>query len=318
MDYQNIPPQHLIGNRPSTVAALKEGGLPFSFLVIGDTHGSETSEALMEKALKNGNASFMVILGDFVKKPDIWKHRFFLTEMTTEMKLPFPVFLVPGNHDIDYTSFKKTDEDRKVTPEVYESLYGAKNFDFTFNGCLFIVCGIDPRNRIGYLNYLRDTLSRKRKDKRHVFVFVHHPPKGFADYIEGFLPNEEEFFSIVKNYKVTLCFFGDYHGYWRGERQGVSFIVSGGGGGRLKESQPEWGKFHHMLRVSVNEIKVIEEMLTVQRSIGIEDKFEEWIFTTIFPVLGTSVRVYYLILIGFIIVAGCCLFKLTRALRYSS
>ena len=100
-DYQSIPPHHLIGNRPSTVAALKEEGFPFSFLVIGDTSGSETAETLMEMALKKGKPSFMVILGDFVKKPDIWNHRFFLTEMTVEINPSFPVFLVSGKHDID-------------------------------------------------------------------------------------------------------------------------------------------------------------------------------------------------------------------------
>jgi len=32
--YRNIPTHHFIGNRPSTVSALKEQGFPFSFLVI--------------------------------------------------------------------------------------------------------------------------------------------------------------------------------------------------------------------------------------------------------------------------------------------
>ena len=40
-DYRNIPPDHFIGNKVSNVKALKEKGLPFSFLVIGDTHNTD-------------------------------------------------------------------------------------------------------------------------------------------------------------------------------------------------------------------------------------------------------------------------------------
>ncbi|HLD29264.1 MAG TPA: metallophosphoesterase, partial [bacterium] len=116
-DYSNIPRNHLIGNRPLSLAALEERGFPFSFLVIGDTQTNETAETLIETALKGGNTSFMVILGDFVKKPDLWSHRFFLTEMTAEIKPPFPVFLVAGNHDIDHFLSPKESAERRVTPE---------------------------------------------------------------------------------------------------------------------------------------------------------------------------------------------------------
>jgi len=90
-------------------------------------------------AFEKGNPSFIVILGDFVRKPDVWNHRFFLTEMTTEINLPFPVFLVSGNHDFDDTGEVVKRTERRVTSEVYESLYGVKDFDFVFNKCLFII-----------------------------------------------------------------------------------------------------------------------------------------------------------------------------------
>ena len=71
---QHIPSEHLIGNKTSSVRALEEKGLPFSFLVIGDTHLSSRANALIEKALKTGPSSFMIMLGDFVTKPDIGYH----------------------------------------------------------------------------------------------------------------------------------------------------------------------------------------------------------------------------------------------------
>jgi len=316
-DYGSTPSHHLIGNRPSNVTALKEEGSSFSFLVLGDTHGSEAAEILIEMALKKDRSSFMVLLGDFVKTPDIWNHRFFLTEMTVEIKPPFPVFLVSGNHDIDYNGSKIKRIDRRVTPEIYESLYGARNFDFVYNDCLFIICGVDLKFPTLYLNYLHHILSQKGNGKKHIFVFMHYPPKGLAEHIEGSLPipREEEFFTLLENYKVTACFFGDYHGYWRGQRKGVNLIVSGGAG-RLKHSQPDWGKFHHILKITVEPEKFVEEVITLQEQSEWEDRFEEWIFANVFPALGTAPEVYYLIFVGFVIVFGYCVFKLAEVLRF--
>jgi hypothetical protein len=302
-DYSKIPRNHLIGNTPTSLAALKEKGLPFSFLVIGDTQCNETVEVLVEKAVQNQNPSFMVFLGDFVKEPDIWFHRFFLTEMAVEMNPPFPVFLVSGNHDIYYPQEENTrnakniTRERRVTPETYESLYGPRSFDFVFNNCLFAICGLDPRNPAGYLDELRHTLNQRGKNKKHIFVFVHYPPKGLAEYIEASLPREDEFFSLLEGYGGVTCFFGDFHGYWRGRQNGVNLIVTGGGG-RLKGSQPDWGKFNHILRVTVDVNKVSEEMITLHINTflkikDLEDEFSEMLFLKVLPVIQSQTWVLY-------------------------
>jgi Icc-related predicted phosphoesterase len=297
-NYQSIPSKHLIGNSISNLKNSKEDGFPFSFLVIGDTRGSETAERLIEMALEKGTTSFMVILGDFVRKPDIWNHRFFLTEMTTEINLPFPVFLVSGNYDIDDTGEVIKQTERRVTSEVYESFYGAKDFDFVFNNCLFIICDNNyPRNRSSYLSYLRETLSKKGEGKQHIFVFMHCPPRGLAKHISGEIP-DEEFFTLVESYKVTACFFGHYHGYWRGQRKGVNLIVSGGGGGHLKPSR--WGAFHHILKVTVWQDKVSEEIITIQGQNVWEDRFEEWVFTHLLPIIRDRVWILYFLVFLFL------------------
>jgi hypothetical protein len=290
---QHIPSEHLIGNKASNVESLKEKGLPFSFLVIGDTHLSSRANALIEKALKTGPSSFMIMLGDFVTKPDIGYHRYFLAEMASEVKLAFPVFLVRGNHDFDYASSKTGEEGRRVTPEVYESLYGPKNFNFTFNGCLFIICGIDPNDPGGYLSYLRDVLSKEGKRKRYIFLFEHHPPRVVGEAGSFSLPNEEEFFSLLETYKVTTCFFGDYHAYWRGERRGTNLIVSGGGGGRLKNWQLEWGKFHHIMRITVGEDMTSEEMIILKGVVFPWSELRRNVYLCLFPVLKDRYWVLY-------------------------
>jgi hypothetical protein len=297
--YQNIPKENLIGNRDSNVSRLKEKGLPFSFLVIGDTHTSKRARILIEKALKEDRSSFMIILGDFVNKPDLWNHRFFITEMVKDIRPPFPVFLVPGNHDIDYST-KIKEEERRVTPQIYESLYGPRNFYFIFNDCLFIISGIDEKNPADYLNYLRDTLSKRAAGKRHIFIFMHHPPKGVGIPGSFSLPNEVDFFSLLETYKVMACFFGDFHGYWRGQRKGTNLIVSGGGGA-LKKWQPVWGKFHHMLKITVDEDKISEGMIILEgEGNDFSRTLEKWIFIQLFPVIGNRGWVLYALTILFL------------------
>jgi hypothetical protein len=298
-DYQNIPKENLIGNRDSNASRLKEEGLPFSFLVIGDTHNSNQAKALIRKALKTGTFPFMIILGDFVNEPDLWSHRFFLTEMTREV--PFPVFLVPGNHDID-DSQKIGQEERRVTPQIFEYLYGKRNFHFIFNDCLFIISGMDAKNRASYLEYLRDTLSKEAARKRHIFIFLHHPPKGAGMPAGSFsLPYEEDFFSLLEAYKVTSCFFGDFHSYWRVQRKGTNLIVSGGGGGRLKQWQPEWGKFHHILKITVDQDKITEGMIILggERS-DLSRTLIKWIFIRLFPVVGSRGWILYTLTVLFL------------------
>ena len=297
--YQQIPSEPNVGNRASNLKALKETGFPFSFLVIGDIHNSLRGQALLRSALKEGTPSFLVLLGDSVISPDVWNHRLFLTEMAVETKLPFPVFIIPGNHDIDHTPPGQKKEREGVTREMYEALYGGGNFDFTFNQCLFVLCGVDFNRPEAYLTHLQEALSKKGQGKKHIFVFVHFPPEGLAPYIEGPLPLSEKFLSLVETYKVTACFFGDFHGHWRGQRNGVNLIVAGGGG-RLKATQPEWGKFHHILRVTVDKDTVSESLIVSQKEFPVGDNLRHWTFSLLFPIIDNHGWILYGLLLIFL------------------
>jgi hypothetical protein len=293
-EYRKVPFGHSIGNKMASVRALKEKGFPFSFLVLSDTHLSSGAMTLIRKALKAGDYSFMVILGDIVNRPDIRYHDFFLNRMTQEIRIPFPVFLVPGNHDIDLFSDTKR-VDRRVTPEIYESLYGPRNFDFVYNNCLFIICGVDPGNPSDYLRHLRDSLSTKGDGKRYRLIFMHNPP-GIIGAASFDLPNQDEFLNLLKTYRVTTCFFGDYHAYSRMWREGTNLILSGGGGGHLRDYQPEWGKFHHIMRITVDENSISEGMIVLR---GAEIDFfwtlKRWIFIRLLPSLNKNAWVLYVL-----------------------
>ena len=129
------------------------------------------------------------------------------------------------------------------------------------------------------------------------------------------LPNEDEFFSLLQTYKVTTCFFGHYHGYWRGQRHGVNLVVVGGGGGRLKSWQSEWGKFHHILKVGVDQNLIIEELIALEETFSIEDWLEEKIFKNILPMIQERRWVPYVLFIIFLGSGIYSLFFFVRSLK---
>jgi predicted phosphodiesterase len=298
-DYRHIPSQHPIGNRTALAQGLKEKGFPFSFLVISDTHNDGNAYALLKEMVTGTDASFLIHVGDAVSAPDIWMHRYFIKKMTEDIKPPFPVFLAPGNHDIDY-GFQRVPENQRVSPELYRSLYGATSFDFAYNNCLFILCGVDLKKPDTLVDDLRGVLSKKAEGKKHIFVFIHYPPRAV---ISGFdFPREQEFLSLLKTYKVTTCFFGHYHGYHRNQINGTNMIVLGGGGGSLKRWQSNWGKFHHGLKITVGEDTLTEDIMVLQKEVFFHHSVKWGIVVGILPLVQNRVWMVYVFLFLF----SCC------------
>jgi hypothetical protein len=301
-DYQSVAPGPWVGNKVSSVGALKENGLPFSFLVMGDPEGSPVGARLMKRAIKEGPYSFMVILGDVVNDPDMRFHRYFLNTLTRDVNPSFPVFLVSGNHDINYTGRKKMPSKWEVTHERYDSLYGSRHFDFVFNNCLFLLGGFDDREPEGYLTFFRKTLAQKGQGRKHIFIFMHWPPEGIGIPGQFPIPGQEDFLSLVEKYHVTTCFFGDYHGYLRAERKGTNLIVSGGGGGRPKKIQSEWGKFYHLLRITVDKDGFTEGMMiSTDTRKEIREVLKEKMFVHLFPRIEDKGWVLYLLFVSFLV-----------------
>ena len=297
-EYQKPLPPHQIGNRPGFVKQMKEKGFPFSFLVISDTHNDERAYVLLKEMVRGSDASFMIHVGDAVSSPNLWMHRYFLKKMIEEVQPPFPVFFAAGNHDI-YYGFQTVPEDRRVTESVFESLYGARSFDFTYNHCLFILCGVDLKRPEVSVDDLKSVLSKQAAGKKHIFIFFHFPPSAV---IPGFyFPREKEFLSLLESYKVTACFFGHYHGYRHLQTHGTDMIVLGGGGGPLKSWQSDWGKFHHGLKITVDEDGLTEDIMTLPKEVIFHHSLSWWIVVDLLPLIHNKIWTVYLFAFGFLV-----------------
>jgi hypothetical protein len=129
---------------------------------------------------------------------------------------------------------------------------------------------------------------------------MHHPPKGIGMAGSFSLPNEEDFFPLLETYHVTSCFFGDFHGYWRGERKGTNLIVSGGGGA-IKSWQPVWGRFHHILRITVDENTISEGMMILPGEVrSFSGTLKKWTFIHLFPAIDRMDWILYIFVLLFL------------------
>jgi hypothetical protein len=69
------------------------------------------------------------------------------------------------------------------------------------------------------------------------------------------------------------------------------------------------------LKITVEPQKFAEEVITIQEQFELEDAFEEWIFTNLFPVIDGSAWMLYLIFIVLLAISGYLFSRLLITLR---
>jgi hypothetical protein len=266
-----------LGNSSENIAritgATQEG--PLSFVVIGDTRGGSGVFEKLLSSIKDEDIQFMVILGDFVRAPDLGYHKYFIYEIN-EVRPQFPILLVGGNHDLKGPGGK----------ENFKRLYGPLNYSFQYKENLFIfLCDAYPGCSREYLPFLEENLRNYASEAKRVFVFIHIPPTSLlTKYKHREMEGEERFMELVREYGVDYVFGADFHGYLRVSRRPTEFIISGGGGAELKP--PKFGRFYHLIKITFGEDSVEEEILEVDKIFDdVEDRAEYASIAYIFPFL---------------------------------
>jgi hypothetical protein len=200
----------------------------FDFVVYGDTqHHPEVQVAVAERAL--GHApDFFLHMGDLVNNgynADDW-HDFF--DLAAPLLAHSPLFPTLGNHEQRSEFYF----DLFYLPEK-ESWY-----TFTYGNARFISLRVDLETgfEVGtpQHDWLKSTLQGNSKP--WVIVFFHKSP--YTSEYEG--PEEiairEALTPLFEAYGVDLVLSGHNHNYQRSEAGGITYVVSGGGGGDLSSS----------------------------------------------------------------------------------
>lgn len=154
--------------------------------------------------------------------------------VTAQCKVPF--FPVVGNHDVACPESER----------IYIERIGPLTYAFSYGNSRFIILNseeLDMAQRISDAQtaWLREDLANTKA--KNIFLFLHEP--FFAMDWDANWGNVAE---AIRGYPVKVVFAGHWHyyRYW-GERDGVRYVITGGGGSQVRAPEEEGGFEHYLL-----------------------------------------------------------------------
>ncbi len=249
-----------LGSRQGILSRLEEirGEKPLSFAVVGDSHGSAVFSELL-KNLREEGLDFIVHLGDFAPAPNQEGHALFMAQVRENLgPEALPMILVMGNHDVG----------PGFPVQAFEELYGPSSYSFQVGENLFLVvrnCLPRSLRRGGSVNKswgdeVRRVIKEKGNGAKRIFLFMHAPPLDPLGSLAKL--KAQRFESRWGGLGVDYLIAGHLHQYSRMKIGSSVLLVSGGGGGSLRNVRS--GKFHHALIMRLGGDQVTEELVTVR------------------------------------------------------
>lgn len=262
------------GNHPDIIKKLTDQPAKdtFRFAVAGDVKSIGTFEKLADE-LSTEELDFVVLLGDVSFKGTEAYHRHLRAEIN-EYALSVPMFYIVGNHDVEPDTFPV---------RRFEEIYGPSIFSFVYQDCLFIALRIleEPYSNQDSIDFLTRLVSEPNAAYRQKFVFMHIPPSISPDFSVRAIKDQKALISLLDKLQVDCVFSGDFHGYARTRRNRTTYLVTGGGGSRLKAKK--FKQFHHAVVVTVGKDFVSERILQVDKRIDLEDALEKLAIGDVYP-----------------------------------
>jgi 3',5'-cyclic AMP phosphodiesterase CpdA len=160
-----------------------------------------------------------------------------------------------GNHDAVMGGWKN-----------FQKYFGALYYSFDYQDSHFIILNNAFRESFGkeQFEWLKKDLAASRA--RHKFVFMHRPTfdpsEIYSNYIMSGREVTQELMLLFSRYKVDYVFAGHIHGYAKAERDGVTYIVTAGGGAPLYLPSG-FGGFYHYVIISVENGKVSDRVVKI-------------------------------------------------------
>lgn len=228
----------------------------FTFAVCGDSRGGEAVYQTIFRRVEEDSAVFLVSAGDLVQSGRASEFQAFASLMED---FPLPFFPVPGNHD---------SPDGFLDEFVQYSGAPAAHYSFDYGLEHFVVADshlaeISTRE----LAWLAADLAAT--DQPLKMVFLHHPPfdPDGTDHI--MLRGNDAFMALMQEHNVSYVFAGHIHAYAEATRDGVHYIITGGGGAPLyTQDHPQ--AFDHYVRVTVDGTEVNTEVVRTRYLCGSE------------------------------------------------
>jgi hypothetical protein len=237
---------------------------PFTFVIVGDTGAwpDPTADAILGQLLRQASAlepAFLVNLGDFAGPGTRERHEHYLSLVED---LAVPNVCLIGNHDLEHP-----DGDG-----AWRDVHGPRGCSFACGSWRFVA--IDGAS--GQVGELGDTrppntagpseealaeleAELAAADEPNRCVLLHAPPHLDGHHAPqpecGFRQGEAEFLDIVHRHGVRLVCCAHGLGYDHHVRDGVRYVMSGGGGAALYLSYrdaagPDRGALFHAVAIT--------------------------------------------------------------------
>lgn len=223
-------------------------GAAFRMVVYGDTRDAPSSHKKLVDAILAAKPDFVIHTGDFVNHgadDEGWNKDFF--EPAKNLIRYFPLFPVHGNHE------EYADEYFNLfrVPEGEGCSSGGKGgplkqfYTFAWGCARIIVLDSNEDKAAPQLEFLNSSLSRR--DRKWNFVAMHEPPYSSGRYRDK-LAEYAKYVPYFEGGKADIVFCGHEHFYERLEKDGVVYIIAGGGGAQPFDVEKD-GVAHEYSRV---------------------------------------------------------------------
>jgi acid phosphatase type 7 len=237
----------------------------YHFLVYGDTRTRhDVHRKVVEAILKDGVPDFAIQSGDLVENGEdssLWPIYFDIEKNLLSQLAFFPVL---GNHERNTRDFY----------DFFQAM--APYYSFHWGNAHFMVINSDIASSAvnkpardafwaEQTRWLEDELQASQNAEYRIVV-AHHPPFSAVSSRQGSNPEMRALIPMFEKYHVSIAFFGHDHNYQRNLKNGIQYVISGGGGAPLYDvDKPDAATSQKAISVE-NFVKVSVEgkVMTVQ------------------------------------------------------
>ncbi|HTQ09922.1 MAG TPA: metallophosphoesterase [Fimbriimonadaceae bacterium] len=235
-------------------AVLGQSPSKFRFVLYGDCRDGHTMHRKLVALILKQNPAFVIQTGDLVadgSNASQWKT---YDDITLAMRQRVPLYPAPGNHDYGGSFYR----DRINIPPQYGN---AEHYFFNDGRWHFISLSVDLHMPYGpgteQYNWLVADLKEAQAAKKDIAVFFHVPPYSIGGHGSD-LKVRAALCPLFKKYGVSLVMNGHDHLYYRTIRDGITYVVSGGGGAPLYPALPGTGNIPGDKWLAANHIVVLD------------------------------------------------------------
>lgn len=212
--------------------------------IYGDTQKNDRVHAQIAAEIASHHPSAVFHLGDLTQKGSSQKHYDRFWQLSAPIAELCTIHPARGNHDVSEALFLAN----------FPQLNGRTNYTVELDSLLFVI--LDSNRDLGPRSeqsaWLRGVLEDSTLPK---LVLLHHPVFSGGEHGDElglglWLPH------LLNTYGVAAVFSGHDHHYERSQYAGITYIVTGGAGGVLREpDRPNLyslfrAKEHHYLILS--------------------------------------------------------------------